>query len=120
MGYIVNTGSIKANKPFTSEARDICTSIVGRSRCRLDELVFDEYYDRYFEETVAHLIHDLKPLGYVLNGYVSYYGDYDGAIEIQDNELTIISSGEMTIKNATDELLINEIKFRGYKVFKEM
>ena len=120
MGYVVNTGSIKANKPFTSEARDICISIVGMSRCRLDELVFDEYFDRYFEDKAAQLIKLLKPLGYVLNGYVSYYGDYDGAIEIQDNKLTVISSEEMTVRNATDELLINEIKYRGYKVFKEM
>lgn len=120
MGYIVNTGSIKGNKEFTSEAKDKIISIIGTATWSLDELIFDEYYDRYFDETLKELIKELKPSGYVLNGYVTCYGDRDGAIEVKDNKVTNLTADEVAIKNAADEDLIKELKSRGYKVIEEM
>ena len=120
MGYIVNTGSIKGNKEFTPEAKDKIISIIGTTTWSLDELIFDEYYDRYFDETLKELIKELKPLGYLLNGYVTCYGDYDGAIEVKDNKVTKLTADEVAIKNAADEDLIRELKSRGYKVIEEM
>ena len=120
MGFIANTGAIKANKPFTSEAKDAVINVIGAATFRLDELIFDEYYDRYFDETLEELIKELKPLGYVLNGYVTYYGDRDGAIEVKDNKATKLTADEVAIKNAADEDLIRELKSRGYKVIEEM
>jgi len=120
MGFIANTGAIKANKPFTSEAKDAVINVIGVATFRLDELLFEDYYDRDFDETIEELVNELEPLGYELNGYITYYGDSDGAIEIHDNKVNRLTSEQVVIKEATDNDLISELKFRGYKVFKEM
>lgn len=116
----LNTGWIKPNKTFTPEAIDKIIDVLGTARWRLDELVFDEWYDIYFDETIEELIKELEPLGYVLDGYISYYGNDDGVIEIQGNKVTRLTADEAAIKNAADEELIWELNSRGYKVIKEM
>ena len=42
MGYIVNTGSIKGNKEFTSEAKDKIISIIGTATWSLEHRISGE------------------------------------------------------------------------------
>lgn len=122
MSYVLNVGEIKVNKPITEEAKAILDEVFGSEICEAggDLLFFDEYYDKYFDETLQVAVNMLEPLGYILNGDVAFYGDYgDGRIEIKDNGILVLSVEEAAIVDASDETLIEELKKRGYDVVKK-
>lgn len=122
MSYVLNVGEIKVNKPITEEAKAILDEAFGRKICEVggDLLFFDEYYDKWFDETLQAAVNMLEPLGYILNGDVAFYGDYgDGRFEIKDNGILVLSVEEAAIVDASDETLIEELKKRGYDVVKK-
>ena len=49
---------------------------------------------------------------------ITYSGDYDGVYVVNNGRLEDIDIEDMTIREANDEILINELKGRGYKVSK--
>lgn len=122
MSYVLNVGEIKVNKPITEEAKAILDEAFGRKICKVggDLLFFNEYYDKWFDETLQAAVNMLEPLGYILNGDVAFYGDYgDGRFEIKDNRILVLSVEEAAIVDASDETLIEELKKRGYDVVKK-
>ena len=122
MSYVLNVGQIKVNKPITEETKVILDEVFGSEICEVggDLLFFDEYYDKWFDETLQAAVNRVESLGYVLNGEVAFYGDYgDGRIEIRDNRIGVLSVEEAAIVDASDETLIEELKKRGYDVLKK-
>lgn len=79
--YIVNDGTIKLNKELTVEAwKIVCLIFDTKDYCDPEEkqIIINEFYDRYIEDTLTELCDRLKELGYILNGQIVYYGDYEG------------------------------------------
>ena len=75
----------------------------------------------YYEEWLEYLIENFfAPLGYVLNGDVSFQGeDYDdfGVIVVTDNVVSTEDGIRITsMDELDDETLIEELEKRGYKV----
>lgn len=122
MSYVLNVGEIKVNKPITEEAKVILDEVFGSEICKVggDWLLFNEYYDKWFDETLQVAVDMLEPLGYILNGDVAFYGDWgDGRFEIKDNGILALSVEDAAIVDASDETLIEELKKRGYDVVKK-
>ena len=122
MSYVLNVGEIRVNKQITEEAKAILDEVFGSEICEVggDLLFFDEYYDKWFDETLQAAVNRVEPLGYILNGDVAFYGDYgDGRIEIKDNGILVLSVEEAAIVDASDETLIEELNKRGYDVVKK-
>ncbi len=128
MSYVMNYGTIDLNKPITKEAIEAFRNSLKHPESYEDlisameegneSIELDEYYDKYALETLTYLIDALKPLGYVLNTTIRYYGDWEGFVVIQDNEIAerdILDAWELL---ATDEDLIKVLVERGYKVSK--
>ena len=49
---------------------------------------------------------------------ITYSGDYDGVYVVNNGKLEDIDIEDITIREANDEILINELKDRGYKITK--
>ena len=124
----MNYGSIDLNKPITKEAIEAFRKslkdpesyedLISAMEEGNESIKLEEYYDKYAFETLTYLIDALKPLGYVLNATIRYYGDWEGFVVIQDNEIAereILDAWELL---ATDEDLIKVLTERGYKVTK--
>ena len=117
--YIFNNGEIKTNKAITEEAKEIIESILGEENvCDVGEstIYIDEYCKSDFETVIANVIEEIKTLGYVLNGNIDYFGEYDGRVVIEDNNVTVMSEDECVINDAGDQELITELESRGYEV----
>ncbi len=130
MSRRVNNGEIDLNKELTKEAIDrlekefnsgweqyyFRTFEEGEST-----IVVDDYYESCFENTVERTINVLKPLGYILNGYIDYREDGDGTIYVEDNEdneVSVYDIEDCWKKNAMDNDIIEVLKARGYTVTK--
>ena len=120
MSYIVNDGEIAVNKVLTEEVAGKINAILGGDYCEAGKPVIwiDDLYDKYFDETIQNVIDEIAPLGYVLDGYVNYSGDWEGRVEIINNKVTDLSLEECAICDADDETLIRELVSRGYVVTK--
>lgn len=87
-----------------------------------DKLVWDggeKFYN--YEEWLNYLIDNFfEPLGYVLNGDIEWQGEeYDdlGTIHVVDNVVDMeYGIRASSIKNIETDVLIEELKSRGYKV----
>lgn len=120
---IINSGTVYANKPFTWEAKteiaankDIDPDLLD---CiEEDQLEIEEWYENCFEDELEALVKTLAPLGYILNGCIDYFGDYEGRIYVKQNEITSVDVHDMGLYEATDETLINTLKERGYTILK--
>lgn len=120
---IINSGTVYANKPFTWQAK---TEIAANKDIDPDLLDYidddrieiDEWYEWCFEDELEALVKTLAPLGYILNGYIDYYGDFDGRIYVEQNQVTSVDTHDMGLYGATDETLINKLKERGYTILK--
>lgn len=120
--WIENTGGITANKPFDAAALNVLNS-----NCNLfdDEwlpefgdmhLVFEEVRDGSFEEVLEEIVQKLKPLGYVFNGTVHYYGDYEGNIYVDDNVVECVDIENIGLHDASSGTLAAALERRGYIV----
>ena len=120
---IINSGTVYANKPFTWKAKteiaankDIDPELLD---CIAeDQLEIEEWYENYFEDELEALVNTLAPLGYVLNGCIDYFGDYDGRIYVKDNEVTTVDIADIGLHEASDDDLIARLKGRGYTILK--
>ena len=79
----------------------------------------EKFYE--YEAWLVYLIdHFFKPLGYVLNGDITWQGDeHDdlGIIHVVDNKVSMeYGIREHSIKDIDTEVLIYELISRGYKV----
>lgn len=120
---IINSGTVYANKPFTWQAKteiaankDIDPELLD---CiEEDQLEIEEWYENCFEDELEALVNTLAPLGYVLNGCIDYYGDYEGSIYVEQNKITSVDVHDMGLYKASDETLIAKLKERGYTILK--
>lgn len=120
---IINSGTVYANKPFTLEAKtemaankDIDSELLD---CIWeDQLEIEEWYESCFEDELYALIATLAPLGYILNGCIDYFGDYEGRIYIADNKVTTVDIANVGLHEASDDDLIAKLKERGYTILK--
>lgn len=121
---IWNSGEIYANKDFTEEAleilRDKATHIYPDYLPRVDEdsWVIDEYIASSIGDEIQEMIDLLAPLGYVFDGEVEYYGDFDGKIYVTNNTIKDVDVKDIGLYDATDEELIQILEIRGYEVRK--
>lgn len=69
-------------------------------------------------DEIREIVNVLAPLGYVLDGEVEYYGDYDGKIYIENNEVIDVDVTDIGLHEASDETLIQILESRGYTVTK--
>ncbi len=83
-----------------------------------DTLSIDEFHQSNADGIFNTMIEALAPLGYVLNGSLRYFGDYDGMLYITDNEVEELDDLDRWQKDASDEELIEALEKRGYKVEK--
>lgn len=123
--WIMNTGGITANKPFDAAALNVLNS-----NCSLFDrkwlpdfgdihIEFEDVMDGSFEEVLEEIVQKLKPLGYVFNGQVAYYGDYEGKIYVENNKITLRSIEDTGLYEACDAELIQMLEDRGYIVMKK-
>lgn len=118
---IIHSGTLSFNKPLTREAAEIVNEILGEDVAQENDscLDFDEWYENFFEDTIEQMIGALSPDGYVCDGTISYYGDYDGQIIVKDNVVRSLDIQDVGLYNATDETLIRMLEERGYTVTKK-
>lgn len=120
---IINSGTVYANKPFTWEAKTAIAANKDIDPDLLDcidedQLEIEEWYENCFEDELEALVATLAPLGYILNGCIDYFGDYEGRIYVKQNKITSVDVHDMGLYEATDETLINTMKERGYTILK--
>lgn len=116
------SGEITFNKPLTAEAREVV-------RKYADEYMTDVWFEESafkiddtswrFDDEAEEMFAELWELdGYVANGIVSYWGDYQGRVYVEDNKVTEIDEREIGLYEASDETLIQMLEKRGYKVYR--
>lgn len=125
---IRNSGDIDFNKELTKEAVDLLDKALSAEwehrylfPCFQEGAKFasiEEYYDSDMEGTLKRIIEVLAPLGYVLNGGISYWGDYDGTTYVDDNVVTAFDKDNKWKKEADDNEIISILEKRGYTVAK--
>lgn len=119
---ILNDGVISSNMPFTDEAKQRLTDSnmdADLLQCLgEDELYLETWYGSYIEDDLQYMINALAPLGYVFNGDITYYGDYDGKIYVEDNVITCVDKEDIGLYEAADETLILRLKEHGYTILK--
>ena len=121
---VMNAGYIAANKPFSDEAKAFIVEEFGepmryRYIIKESEIEFTEYYGTDLNESIELIINHLAPLGYILNGRIEYYYDWEGRYDIVNNKVAILSKEEAIICDTDDETLIDELESRGYIVIKK-
>jgi hypothetical protein len=119
---IYNTGTLTTNKPFTEEAANmIATVLRDESVPSAGEslLFFDDYLEAYLDDVCKDIIQMLSPLGYILNGQVSYYGDWEGTLYITNNNIESVAIEDTGLYEASDQTLITKLKERGYTILKD-
>lgn len=122
---ITNQGKITLNKPLTQEAIDAISNadvrFAGKTSSEVGdtEIYVEDFYDSEFESTMQVVIEAVSPLGYVLNGEVDYFGDYDGVTFIKDNKVEECSAEARWMYEESDEVIIEVLEKRGYTVTKK-
>lgn len=80
----------------------------------------EKFYN--YIEWLEYLIENFfEPLGYKLNGVISWEGEETGdvgEIIVEDNKVTIKYYDNLVLEKLSDEQLINELVSRGYAVSK--
>jgi len=121
---INNVGTIELNHRLTHEAIEaLLHNPITReyaSECVLPgayALCYNDDCGDVLDE-IREIVNVLAPLGYVLDGEVEYYGDYDGKIYIENNEVIDVDVTDIGLHEASDETLIQMLEDRGYTVTK--
>ena len=117
-----NVGTLFCNHLITPEAKHIIDATLEiKDTCytggEMIEICGIQSYN--FDLDIKVLIDNLKPLGYIINGMIEYYGDYDGRYDVKDNVVTEIAREDFGLYDATDETLISMLEQRGYTVIKK-
>ncbi len=125
MTDITNQGKITLNKPLTQEAIDAISNadvrFAGKTSSEIgdSEIYVEDFCDSEFEETINMVIEAVSPLGYVLNGEVDYFGDYDGVTVIKDNKVEAYPAEARWMYEECDKVIIEVLEKRGYTVTKK-
>ena len=119
-------GTIMLNHPLTKKEADVFNNILY-----LEFLEYTVYEgddsasiktcgrrtSTDFCDELETVIREVSPFGCILNGTISYSGDYgDGTITVKDNVVEDYSADEYAIIKADDAALIDELRSRGYTV----
>lgn len=121
-------GELGSNPPLTEEAIKAvgkffpgCGGPSESVSCSANKISIGDFKTgSSAEETIRNLVEVLYGMGFVLEGYVNYYGDDDGRYEIPgDGTVEDLSGDECTVKDAKDSALIAELESRGYAVTKK-
>jgi hypothetical protein len=121
---ITNQGTISLNKPLTQEALDAILSVdeefVEKTVLEVGDtdIYIEDFPDSEFDGTMNVIIDAISPLGYVLNGEVDYWGDYDGKTFITDNKAESVDVQGLWEYELADEDIIKALEKRGYTVTK--
>lgn len=79
------------------------------------ELQFDA--DTQFSDAdLEQFTKKAKENNWTVSGSIDYSGDQDGRFIIKDNEIEDMSKEACAIVDASDDILIAELEYRGYKV----
>ena len=124
---IMNNGSIAVCPALTREAvEDIQRNVVynkslqgyGFENINPGELeiVIEDEPGANIENTITDLVRILEPMGYKLDGEISYYGDYEGTIYVRNNKVTDLDIRDMWKMEATDAELLEVLEIRGYNI----
>lgn len=127
--HIANSGYIFTNKPLTEEAlqalknqedfdNELLECLYGNYPGNADTFEIEEWYENCFEDQLEAMVAALAPLGYVLNGEIQYWGDYDGKIYVQNNKVITVDIADTGLYEASDAELIQILEQRGYRVEK--
>lgn len=81
------------------------------------EIVFD--HDCVDPDDMQKFVEELDGIGLSVTGTINYYGDKEGSLEIRNNQIIELTKEKKIVRDAPDELLINELKRRGYSVPKK-
>ena len=124
MSSVYNCGDIDINKTLSQDHKENVAKILGinsdtgYNHIGDDYITLGEWYGD-LEYALHEVVDYLEPLGYVLNGSVSFFGDYgDGRTEVIDNEVTYEDASDFWRKDVSDEELIEVLESRGYVVAK--
>ena len=121
---ITNQGTISLNKPLTQEALDAILSVneefVKKTVLKVGDtdIYVEDFFDSEFDGTMNEIIDAISPLGYVLNGEVNYWGDYEGKTFITDNKVESVDVQGLWEYELADEYIIEVLEKRGYTVTK--
>lgn len=116
-----NSGVITLSKPVDNKATEIIEKYLGRGNyyeINKNVIEINEIQEYSFENTLVELADDLREIGYTMSGSISYYGDYDGRIDIDEDGVEDIPIEDFALHDASDEELIEILENRGYIVTK--
>lgn len=126
--YINNQGSIELDKELTSHDLSDVLTVLRESGKKSDdlteilteslggnEIIFEDYYEPALEDYVEIIANTLTKLGYEVNGVIEYYGDYDGKIFVEGDEVTVLDVADCWRKTAPIEEIIEVLKQRGWE-----
>lgn len=116
------TGTIDLDTPLTAQAvyallTNPKTEIYAQESACVDDWAIiynDEPGD--LEDEIKEIVAVLASLGYVCNGEVEYYGDYEGKIYVEQNQVIDVGIEDTGLHEASDETLIQILSERGYIV----
>ncbi len=116
-----NTGKLTASKPLTEQAKAIIEEVLGEPNewftIREKEVEFDEFPSGSLDIVIDNLVDILGKLDIRLEGRVDYDGSYQGAYLWKSGEKhTELEQEDVSIMDAEDQTLINELERRGYNV----
>ena len=122
---IYNIGTIELNHRLTHEAIEaLLKNPITRDYA--SECAHPGDYALVYNDDCGELLGEIRafvdvlaPLGYVLDGAVEYYGDYDGKIYVENNQVIDVDVTDIGLHEASDETLIHMLEARGYTVTKE-
>ena len=113
---IGNYGTISANMPFTDEAKETIKDILDHDDdfcIKGNDIEFDDYYSSDLDGELIEIVKALEPAGYILNGIIKYYGDYEGKIYIENNKVKSLDATETGLYEADASVLIESLKKKG-------
>ncbi len=125
--YMEGSGTIDLNKPLTKKAADAVNKIgkanylnwAEKARKGDTEFVIDDSDSlKEFDADFLNIDEAISPLGYVMNGRVDYWGDYEGCYLIDDSNIEEIDKEDFSLRFSDDQIIAEEMKRRGYVFFK--
>ena len=122
--YLCYDGEISLNKPLDKEAITLLQNTKGITyECFKEAEEGDESFSvnegnagSWLDGEVETVIEKLSPLGYILNGDLDRWGDYDGMMYITNNQMQEYDDEDKWVVEASDEELANVLRERGYQV----
>ena len=122
---IVNHGIISIPEKWGIGALKFCLRYVGIDEEKIDVSIendkvvanIEEYYGD-IEENLIDLVNMFVVADIPIDIDIEYYGDYNGAYKVENDELVHLDSDDLIIKDSNDDDLIKELECRGYKIIK--